>query len=837
MGLIPSAFQGRKRKSEEEVALLVASLFYLRKQESLKVIKAADVNEQKDQVIVALSEAEYGKGMGFCLCFDYPTLESVFNDDLKLLLLKSLASFKEASAPQFVLDFVYALNRQEFQEGELLSLYDKSIKELYYLKRETIAQPREITKLASYFIKDNTRRILDPFGGFMDFATTMPEKEFVGFEINELTRNLALFRMALAGADQHSTLLLNSAEYWTDEVFDAIVTFPPFACKLDMKDTIFGLKDEVDHAVLTRFEKTTSNQGQLVMVVPLSTLFKEYSGMKDCREKYTKLNWIDTIVSLPAGIFQSTQIETAILVLNKSRKPGDRIRFVDASECLLKNNTRKTIDYAKVIELIEHTDGKSSFDVTQQDILGQNSSWLVGWYQYLNLSKLYHNDEHTVPFKDVFERAETTTQFKEKEGRVVTTDILTQSTQIRYEYQPEDFELSDDLKSARKITEPVLLTSFGTLFFPVYCNASDDNPIFIKTSAIGAYTIKSNSNHIGYLCFELFRRFAELSIFVSSFSNKRLYEQIELSIPSFAEQKRFFEETKRSEQEKKIKELDLQKTIDGLIADSKKQLRERKHSLMQNSSSLASDWDDLKDYLLNNKGRFDENDTIHFLHPVKIGDLINTITENIKIMENKIYHLTDEDIDWGPEEEIDLQEFIKTYIRSHKNARYGFEFEPKLNVNLEAADQTGIVYYQIAADWKVLIPKKALQQVFDNIVSNAKAHGFIDKRNGNYIIKFDFYYTFNTIVLEISNNGKALDDGVDTEFIRRNGSSTKLNVKDENGEAAHSGTGGHEADSILSKYNATMEVESDPDALFTVTYRIEFKNIKDTIVKGEVPDF
>ena len=830
--LVPSAFQGKKRKSEEEVALLIASMLYLRKHNQLKVPSATEPVGD-GFLIVSSAGSYYGQVEDFCLYCDKAFLDGITDEDFKGLLLETLCSFRDANEPAFVVEFADALNKQSFKEGELLAILDRCIMELDYLKRETIAQPDELSQIVSCLVEDNVQRAFDPFAGFMDFATSMPDKQFVGYETNVTTRNIALFRLAIAGIEKQTVLYNKNAELWTDEVFDAIITFPPFGYRLDMRDRILGVKTDAEEVVLSRFDKTTNEHGQLIMVVPLSTLSRE--SLKRIREEATENNWIDTVITLPSGIFQTTKVETAIIVLKKGRNKEDRIRFVNGSDCVLKSG-RNIIDCAKIIDLIEHVDNNDSysFDVSRKEIQEHDYMWLVGWYHYLRLSQRnYDGNCPVVAFDDLFEYVGTH-RFDDAEGRMVTAEVLKNSSTIRCEYQPDEFVKTDNLMNARKITRPVVITSYGAEFFPIYCNASKENPIFIKNPAIGAYSIKRDDVHAGYLCAELFRRFAELSIFVSGFTNRKVFEEVRLSIPSIAEQESIFDGMRRTAQEGKIKELDLQSTIDDLIAESKKQFRARKHSLMQNSVSLATNWEDLKDYLVSNEGRFDENDTIGVLNPVRIGEIMKAISENIKIMENKIYHLTDEDVDWGEVEGIVLQDFIIDYIAKHQTARYRFEFEPKKEVKMEGYDQNGPVCYLEDPDWKVLIPRKALQQVFDNIVSNARDHGFENGDYSNNVIKIDYFYEFNCIVLEISNNGKALAEGVDTEFITTYGSSTKLNDNNRDGKSVHEGQGGSEIDGILKQYNAKVEILSNPEAIFTVTYRIVFKNIEDTIVSFDL---
>ena len=779
----------------------------------MKIVNSENFGEQKDFSIYDWNER------GLHLCCEQAIIDGIQPEDFRTLLVRVVSLFGEVCKPEFVFDYVAALNKREFHDGELLDLFDGMVKDdIAWSGLPGNSYQGELTQLLSYFIDENVQSILDPCGGVMDLAINMPGKRFVAYEEWDTTCYIAAFRLALAGLlDQ--TVLCNSNEVnWTIDKFDAIVSCPEESATLYEEDKSIR---KVYEAILSHFEDTTNENGQLAMVVTLDALYDDGEVSHACREAVTKNNWLDTVVVLPKFIFSKSDEQFAIVVLKKKRERDEVIRFVDASDCTKRREhifgmSSTTIDVDKAKDLIEHG-GRRFTTVTIEEVLEHGASWFVGWYLYLH-NVQYRTGYEVVPvsdiLKDVYHPCDD--EFEEKVGRLVSREDLSHSDIVRFEYKPEDFHESAHLRGARRIAEPVLLLDSEKMSFPMYVEASEDNPIFIEfiDFEIWAFAIKNCNAHIGYLCKELSQRYAEFYSFImkhklSYLEKRKLFNSVSLSLPSLTEQEALFEENKRAAQEGKVKELDLQKTIDNLIAESKKQYRERKHSLSQNTVALQSCWKEFWDYLNGNGGRYDENDIYGKLHPVKIGEIVNTITENINIIEEKVYHFTEEGVDWGEEEEIDLQDFIDEYISNNQNPRYVFSFK-----------------YRQAMDKRVLIPKKALMQVFDNIVSNARDHGFVDQNNPNYTIRFDLTSTFDSIVLDISNNGRALDEGVDTAYLIVNGNSTKMSAKEADEERSHSGIGGYQADCILKKYNATMELISEPNSQFAVTYRIIFNNIK-----------
>lgn len=811
MGLISSAFQGRNSKREEEIVMMVATLFYLRKNNSLRVVKATDVQRDKDHVIMCLDDAPYNRRMDYCLCCDEGLPEQINDFEFRELLVRSLAAFREASEPSYVLEFVNALNRQEFEDGELLALLDRKVDELLYLSKEDFGQPREISQIVSCLVDKKAERIFDPFGGLMDFAIAMPDRHFVGYEVNDRIRNLALFRMALAGIDDHTFLHHDTAENWTDDVFDAIVTYPPLSHKLEMRDRLFSVRTDSDLAVLSRFEKTTNLHGQLVMVTSLSTLFRETSGMKECREYFTLNNWLDAIIVLPGNVLKSTQIVPAILVLKKDRKQNDRIRFVDASQCVLQKNGRNnTIDVEKVLGLLEQTDSVHSIDVTTEDILRQDSSWLVGWYLYLQNTDFREGYE-VCSFGDVLCGAPSRSRFDERVGHVVSTDSFMRSSLIRFEFDPNEFVMLDDLRNARKITEPVLLVHLAGASFPIYCNASEDNPVFVKSPVIGAYSIMRNDVHIGYLCVELFHRSMVLNRYISLFSNRRFFELIQLSFPSMSEQEYLYEDMKRTSQEAKMKELGLQ----DVIEDYKKQFRVRKHAILQNLSAFSALWNTLYRFKTKNGGQLADSDIVSVSSNRTAKDVFDALNERLNVILLQADHIADDEPDWGEPEEIEPDAFIEEFIKTHDDIRFDFIHEDYDEQEYQAqADEIEVDYWA-----KIVFPKKALTRIFENIVSNAIAHGFTDEENNGKRYKIVFSQEFVDIdcwTISIANNGKALPESFNLQKTFDYGYTTKASE-------GHSGLGAYQVNELMRQFGGSVEVISTPNELFTVTYVLTFR--------------
>ena len=119
-----------------------------------------------------------------------------------------------------------------------------------------------------------------------------------------------------------------------------------------------------------------------------------------------------------------------------------------------------------------------------------------------------------------------------------------------------------------------------------------------------------------------------------------------------------------------------------------------------------------------------------------------------------------------------------------------------------------------------LFPKDALERVFKNIISNAKAHGFSDKTRYDYQVRFSWRMDGMSLIVEIENNGMPIPNDRDTASLLEYGVSTNLH------NDGHNGIGCNEIDDIMKKYDGKVEIISLPENEFSVKYILTFNRSK-----------
>lgn len=176
-----------------------------------------------------------------------------------------------------------------------------------------------------------------------------------GQESTGSTYQLARMNMFLHGKDsarlEWGDTLNNPLLVENDQLmkFDTQVCNPPFSLKKwgaenadadKYKRFWRGVppKDKGDYAFITHMIETAKPKtGRIAVIVPHGVLFRGGAEGK-IREQLIKENIIDAVIGLPAGLFQTTGIPVAILIIDRSREVGGAneskkdILFIEASK-------------------------------------------------------------------------------------------------------------------------------------------------------------------------------------------------------------------------------------------------------------------------------------------------------------------------------------------------------------------------------------------------------------------------------------------------------------------------------------------------------------------------
>lgn len=234
-------------------------------------------------------------------------------------------------------------------------------------------------------------RILDPAcgsGGLLLLAGEEVKSNnyaLYGQESVGTTYNLARMNMFLHGQDAaeiHWGDSLRSPGFVENDKlmkFDLVLANPPFSLANwgfdDLVSDIYhrfsrGMppKNKGDYAFISHMLASAKDYtGRVAVIVPHGVLFRGGSEGR-IRQVIIEENLLDTVIGLPANLFQTTGIPVAILIFDKSRmKGGEResikdVLFVDASREYKPNKNQNTLLDAHIQKIFDTYKAKTEIE-------------------------------------------------------------------------------------------------------------------------------------------------------------------------------------------------------------------------------------------------------------------------------------------------------------------------------------------------------------------------------------------------------------------------------------------------------------------------------------------
>lgn len=682
-------------------------------------------------------------------------------------------------------------------------------------------QPQEVTdfmcKMASF--PENVT-VYNPFAGADSYAIALPN-HVVGEEISSTTWALGQIRLFANFADKRAVITLGDSfkSIKSSEKFKAIITSPVYLKEEghEISDIVKMLYDKLDDG------------GKLACIVSANFLFRKDDKVRAVRETLIKDKAISSIVMLPSDIFTGSSIAQAAIVLTKGVK-NDEILFGDAS-----GHTR----FAKSVYRATTFDLESFMDAFEADIEDtqegyqpcEDQTGIAVPYEKLVGSELTPSLYLAPKPKNGIPLSELAEEVPELRGKDISAEYFLTGSSIpaamhRKPFVPvvkvEEGKVSTAKKHVQVPENAVILAIVSGNIRTVYTEG------FTGKIAFPAGFIKVlkpiNGISAKYLAAVLSTKIVADQIKAQTVGltiprlNKLNLSQILVPVHgTIEEREKLIAEVLSSEMSDL--EGELQETLDS----QKREVRSTRHAMIQTLSALSSNWEQLKMFAELHEDGIKLSDTIGRINPISVKDLMGSIGYAMSTLQRQVESLRFEKPDWGKDTEINPYKFINDYIATH--------YSPSVRMvnigNDNVADfpyfddETGDAKYHHTDDAEIFYaPVRLVERIFNNIVANAKAHGFSDDSTNNEI-RFDWKSEDGGIVITIANNGCPLKDGVSGEDVLMSGFTTALNENASDG-TLHSGQGGFEIKSLMNGLG-NVEVISQPDAEFPVIYKLTFE--------------
>ena len=661
-------------------------------------------------------------------------------------------------------------------------------------------------------------KVFLPYCNLGEFSSHLHGCPSKGYELN-LTK-WALSQIVNC-ANKIETQIECSATYQLNpgEQFDYVFTCPPLGLRREAVDTIIGL-----------LQNGLRRNGEWYAILPLDVCSTNNGGQGfDLRKTLADLKASVCVLSLPKNIFGPyTAISTCLFIIKLDGK-GQIILadFSDDNYAVTHNVCGRKSCSLKVdgiIESLAKFDEKVLWQGQYSDLTGYLS---LAPNRYLPLSKMpdLAPGEKIVKFGDLINVVNKTklsirTPKPIIGNRELSSDYLNCTLSAR--------EINSSVKeTASVIDQECLLVGFigGKLKVAKLVDVNEGNGVALR-SEVFAFTLNSSDVTEDYLLRSLLSDFSReqavrmsSGVTISRISFEDL-SNILITVPSIEEQEKIC----YNDAHVGIKDAELK--LRQVYEDFRKDIHMKKHAMGQTMANLENWWSQLEKIRSQSNGIMDENVQIGRVRKISLKEILDRVHVTISKLSVQLDKF---DTGYGcVKEEFALTEFIEEYIKSNVSPLFRYEYNsiqhrlsediPDVNADgeLPTGVQTGnLVGYKGDPIEYVKFPKGALSIIFDNIISNACAYGFVGREGEDNIVRIEIKTDGTDYIVDVSNNGLPLDSAMSPEDVTIYGRTS--------GDAAdHFGIGGYEVKRLMEEFGDTVKIIADASSDFPITYRLVF---------------
>ncbi len=256
------------------------------------------------------------------------------------------------------------------------------------------------------------------------------------------------------------------------------------------------------------------------------------------------------------------------------------------------------------------------------------------------------------------------------------------------------------------------------------------------------------------------------------------------------------------------------------------------HTIGQTIFNIENLMDGLQTMRQRGKGIVSDSDVYGIKNPISVANIYDNLKNAIERLKSQVKSF-DRGYDKVPRD-IALTEFIEDYIKHHKYTDFSYDYDSEKHHCQFTLGTVGEIYYDddgnpVSAEYYpdeycfkkgdptewAKFPPEALTIIFDNIISNARAHGFSGREDGDNKVKIEIEHNDTNYVITIANNGKPLHPQLEEKYVFTYGVTSQTG-------SDHSGIGAYEVSELMREFGGRAEFISTPNEEYTITYRLIF---------------
>jgi len=574
------------------------------------------------------------------------------------------------------------------------------------------------------------------------------------------------------------------------------------------------IKSFASHFIIKGIDALTEKGILIALVYPTIIYNNEELNM---RKHLIEKDLLEMVIQLPSNFINDKNVPAVILVINMNKQNKGFVKFVNAQN-YVDNSIKRKLLLEEMVKDIDRNEVFENIRIVNNDKIVENGF-------NLNVSRYFIPElTNYLGYKAVaLGELLTVYQIINPDGIVTIGSFVNEGKFLKDKDLKDDaFNytlLNQDIQTIQledtfvnEIESDALLMSLNGKLNPTWCDASKESPLYYRKNNIEAFLVEANKIELDYLVYQLSMEYIQKQILayselINGLRKIRVEDLLKVNIflPTIEEQRGIVEGAKESALMSRAKELNLEKIIDKMKQEYMVEVRIKKHSLAQPLFSMKEGLDSILSHLTTNGGTINASDYINQKYKITIDQHIKDMQASIAKMGVLLNELT-ESYSFEKPELVDLQIFIKDYCETNHSNKFEFE----IDIDNDAFENFGI-------ETKILIARKNLTDIFDNITQNAIKHGFIDVKRDNYVIRIQLSYDFETdsFQLCISNNGKSLPEGMDSNRYFMRG--------EKGGVTGNTGIGGYLIKEIAEHFGGVVSISGNNQAEFPVEINLNFK--------------
>lgn len=665
----------------------------------------------------------------------------------------------------------------------------------------SLQTPSEVDDILGMVMEDAAQDVYDPFmrtGINLFYANG----KYHAQATNKFYMYATMLWAGVSGLDTEHIEYADCVKNWDATDCDFIMVTPEFGKEVVASD---GETESISSFSLEKVLGSMNIENRrALLLLPASALSSNGKTAK-LRHDITEANLLDTVVMLPANVFNKTSIAATIIYLKTGRKQGDPITFVDFSSFIEEkedlDEEKDTIDIERVKEAIDKNDKNFINEVSVSDVRERDYEWYVP--NYMDYVKQVPAGYRKILLSKLLEPLEET-DGSALIGCVVREDYLVSNPFEEYVQNPKPFKSSfisnlcedkkdDDDDDGEDDESDKYYSYKGTPFVVQY--GEKELKTYYHEFELGlfrevnvpkschAYRINTDLIDINYLRLRLAQIDKESNGELRRNGIKRWEGgkgiNPALLIPlSLEEQRHIYEDAKLNEAVEKARKEGLDKAIDSMKQEYMMEVRMRKHDMKPFLSQLDSQAKLITFYL----DKIEGNDDVVSAIRQKLTGISNAVSE-LRLHLNR---LTEEDI-YGTPEVVNPLDILNELTGTFSNYSVALEID---TVALKEA--------QIDSP-EIFISKVDFSTLATTIIENAVSHAFIgESKDYKVLITLSYNAVKDVFTIDFKNNGNPMPQGMD-KF--------RYGLKGEKGAKSHgTGLGGYRVKSITRHYDGDYDV-------------------------------